>query len=566
MRLLTDSSYERPFMRVAVIAPPYPLEEAPAPPLGVTYVAAAFESAGAEVRIFDYIVSRYSPEKLRAELDEYRPHVVGATSVTLNFTGAAEILREAKRHRPSLLTLMGGPHVSFDAPRSLETFPEIDLIVRGEGERTIGELMESRMDPVSWEGIRGLSFRRDGRIINTPPQSFVEDLDALPFPARHLLPLSRYQALGYPISIITSRGCPYSCIFCQGRRMVGNRVRQRKASLVADEIEQILSYGIERINVADDLFVSHRGKAMEVCNEILRRGLRFTWSAFARVNTVDRDILALMRKAGCDSISFGVESGNPEILDRIRKGITLDQVRHAVSLCREVGIIAHTSFMVGLPGETPETLRETAAFAASLGSLYGYHFLAPFPGTTVREEAEKYDLEILTDDWSRYDANSAIVKTSALSPEEINCFVAEFESEIHRAWEAMVQGYHEKTNPPEIDLQVEGHFRMQLVYRLLSEDLIEKWGVFPKWNGMTGEGDPIERLCRRIETATGTESGLVQRTIRRFMDSGYLRSRISGDRCIWFWTHNNRAERRPVGTESVNNSAIEIQCAVGPAT
>ena len=128
-------------MRVAIVAPPYPLEEAPAPPLGVTYVAAAFEAAGAEVRIFDYIVSRYTPEKLRAQIDAFRPDVLGATSVTLNFPGAAEIVCEAKRHRPSLITMMGGPHVSFAAERTLKDYPGIDLIVAGEGEGTIAELM-----------------------------------------------------------------------------------------------------------------------------------------------------------------------------------------------------------------------------------------------------------------------------------------------------------------------------------------------------------------------------------------------------------------------------------------
>ncbi len=154
-------------MRVAVIAPPYPLEEAPAPPLGVTYVAAAFESAGADVRIFDYIVSEYSADKLKAQLDEFRPHVVGSTSVTLNFPGAAEILRTAKRHCPSLITVMGGPHVSFDAAATLANYPEIDLIVRGEGERTIAELMAQEMNPAAWEDIRGLTFRRDEPIVAT---------------------------------------------------------------------------------------------------------------------------------------------------------------------------------------------------------------------------------------------------------------------------------------------------------------------------------------------------------------------------------------------------------------
>jgi anaerobic magnesium-protoporphyrin IX monomethyl ester cyclase len=532
-------------MRVAIVAPPYPLEEAPAPPLGVTYVAAAFEAAGAEVRIFDYIVSGYTSDKLRAQIDAFRPDFLGATSVTLNFPGAAEIVCTAKRYRPSLITLMGGPHVSFAAERTLNDYAGIDLIIAGEGEGTIAELTAEEFNPEKWEKIPGLVFRRDGQIVDTGPRSLIDDLDTLPLPARHLLPLSRYQALGYPISIITSRGCPYSCIFCLGRRMVGNRVRLRSPSPVVDEIEEILAYGIDRINIADDLFVSSRGKVKEVCDEILRRGLRLGWSAFARVNTVDLETLKLMREAGCDSVSFGVETGNPEMLKLIRKGITLDQVRHAVSLCREAGIIAHTSFIVGLPGETEETLRETGEFAASLGSLYGYHFLAPFPGTTVREEVGNYDLEILTDDWTRYDANSAIVRTSALSPGQMNRFVADFESEISKVWEEMVQGYHDRINTPGIDMQVEGHFRMKLVYRLLSEDLIDKWGVISVSDPVENSDRLQEELCRRIEEATGVEGELIRGTIRGLVEKGYIRAVISGGECRWHWTHNNRIDHLP---------------------
>jgi radical SAM superfamily enzyme YgiQ (UPF0313 family) len=531
-------------VRVAIIAPPYPLEEAPAPPLGVTYVAAAFEQAGADVRIFDYLVAGYTPEKLKAQLDEFRPEVVGTTSVTLNFPQAVEILSTAKRHRPSLVTMMGGPHVSFTAAETLKAFPGVDLIVQGEGEMTIVELMAEGMNPSAWEGTRGIAFRRNGEVIVTEPRPFIEDLDTLPLPARHLLPLSRYQALGYSISIITSRGCPYSCIFCLGRRMVGNRVRLRSAPRVVDEIEQILAYGIDRINVADDLFVSHRGRVREVCDEILRRALRFTWSAFARVNTVDRETLKLMREAGCDSVSFGVETGNSDLLKLARKGITREQVRKAVSLCREIGIVPHTSFIVGLPGETPETLEETGAFAASLGSLYGYHFLTPFPGTTVREEAERYDIEILTDDWTRYDANSAIVRTSRLTPEQMNRFVADFESTIDAAWQEMVRGYREKNNPPGIDLQVEGHFRMKLVYRLLSEDLIEKAGEFSLRGVANGSHDEtLEELCRRIEAVTGEEGALIWKTLRSLVDAGYIKAERKDRALRWYWTHNRHNDR-----------------------
>ncbi len=527
-------------MKVAIVAPPYPLEEAPAPPLGVTYVAAAFETAGAKVRIFDYIVSGYSPEKLRDQIDDFKPDVLGATSVTMNFPKAAEIVSEAKRYMPSLITMMGGPHVSFTAERSLREYPGIDLIVIGEGEKTIAEMTACGLEHDKMEGIKGIAYRNDGMILVNELRPFIEDIDTLPLPARHLLPLSRYQALGFPISIITSRGCPYSCIFCQGRKMVGNRVRKRTPSFIVDEIEQIVSYGIDRINIADDLFVSSPKRVKEVCEEIIRRGLRFTWSAFARVNTVDKETLLLMRETGCDSISFGVETGNKEMIKRIKKRITLDQVRRAVSLCREAGIIPHTSFIVGLPGESPETLRETGEFAAGLGSLYGYHLLAPFPGTTVREDVANYDLEILTDDWTKYDANKAIVKTSTLSAEQMDRFVADFEGEIAKVWDEMVQGYYNKTNTPDIDMQVAGHFRMELVYRLLSEDLIENLGIVETADGDDPFDFAKEELCLRIEKATGANGELIRKTIQDFIEKGYICQRITKDKRFWRWTHNNR--------------------------
>jgi anaerobic magnesium-protoporphyrin IX monomethyl ester cyclase len=537
-------------MKVAIIAPPYPLEEAPAPPLGVTYVAAAFEAAGAEVRIIDYIVNGYRPEKLKAELDAFRPDAVGATSVTLNFYGAADIVRTAKRHNPDIVTMMGGPHVSFDAENTLTAYPEIDMIVKGEGEQTIAELTPFLKDRGAWPGIRGIAFRRNGGLMVTEERDFIEDLDMLPLPARHLLPLSRYQALGYPISIITSRGCPYSCIFCQGRRMVGKKIRKRSAALIVDEIEHILSYGIDRINVADDLFASDRSRVEEVCGEIRRRRLSFTWSAFARVNTVDRETLRIMKDAGCDSVSFGVESGNPEMLKRIRKNITLDQVREAVRLCNDVGMIAHTSFMVGLPGETGQTLEETKKFASSLGSLYGYHFLTPFPGTTVRENVEQYDLKILTDDWSRYDANTAIVRTSSLSPEQIEAFVADYDREINEGWERQIRGSREKTNTPYEDLQVEGYFKTQFVYRLLSEDLIEKLGRIPLSGGaptiregqIRDQNEAADELCRSLQKATDADPTLIRKTLRSFIERGYIKLRQDGPALAWHWTHNNKVD------------------------
>ena len=524
-------------MRVAIIASPYPLEEAPAPPLGLTYVAAAFERAGADVRIFDYIVSRYTPEKLRRDMENFNPHVVGTSSVTLNFPGAAEILQTAKGINPDVVTVMGGPHVSFSAEATLSAYPKIDLVVRGEGEGTIAELMACGFDAARLSGVGGLAYRDNGAIRLSGDRDFIADINTLPLPARHLLPLSRYQALGFPISMITSRGCPYQCIFCQGRRMVGSKIRQRRAAAVVDEIENILSYGIDRINIADDLFVSDKEKVRDVCGEIRRRGLKFAWSAFARVNTVDRETLQIMKDAGCDGISFGVESGNQAMLDRIKKKITLDQVRRAVGFCKDVGLVVHCSFIVGLPGETPETLRDSQAFAESLEDVfYGYHLLAPFPGTTVREKVSDYDLEILTDDWTQYDANRAIVRTSALSPDDIRRFVDAFDAKIDEKWQEMIQGYENKTNSSWDNLRVEGHFRTRLVYRLLSEDLIETEGSFP---GEVTFEETIQPFCRRIEAKTGVEPILIEKTIRDFIGRGYVKAQRAGGGWAWRWTHNN---------------------------
>ena len=190
-----------------------------------------------------------------------------------------------------------------------------------------------------------------------------------------------------------------------------------------------------------------------------------------------------------------------------------------------------------------ETLRETDRFAASLGSLYGYHHLAPFPGTTVREEAERYDLEILTDDWTRYDANSAIVRTASLSPAQIERFVKAFEAEIQGVWESMVRDYREGTLAPEMVLQVEGHFRMKLVYRLLAEDLIEEVGTVRRPGVGQGKTALLEELCVRIEGATGIDGGLIRRTLRSFVASGYLKAERAGETARWFWTHNNRVDR-----------------------
>ncbi|MCU0600276.1 MAG: B12-binding domain-containing radical SAM protein [Desulfobacterales bacterium] len=519
-------------MKVALIASPYPLEEFPSPPLGICYVAGACEAAGAEVRIFDYIVNRYDPEKLKKQLDEFAPDVVGATSVTLNFPAAAGIIQAVKRHRPSVVTLMGGPHVSFAAQSSLRAYPEIDVIFIGEAERSLQQWLPAYRDRTSWNAIKGLAFINDGQFITTGQGDFIEDLNTLPLPSRRLLPISKYQALGFPISIITSRGCPNKCIFCLGRKMVGFKSRYRDPERVADEIEMILSMGFNRINIADDLFTANKKRVQAFCEEILHRGIRFDWSAFARVDTVHEETLRLMRQAGCDAVSFGIETGNPEMLKTIRKGISLDQARYAVSLCKKTGIQAHASFMIGLPGESMQTMNDTLEFAKSLNIEHGYHMLAPFPGTTVRENVKDYDIEILTDDWAKYDANSAIVRTSKLSPQEMDEFVAAAYRPIFEEWEAMKKRHAEGLSKDMEWLRVEGDKRLHLMFKILSEDLIESEGSIQG----AGNHDSLEELSRRIARKTGFEQSFALRYLTDCVARKQLICVQNNGSAIWQWT------------------------------
>lgn len=529
-------------MKVALIAPPYPLAEAPSAPLGLCYVAAAFEKAKAEVIILDYIVRQYTAKKLRNELNSFQPDLIGITSVTLNFNQAIEIIKTAREVFPSAVTVMGGHHVSFEYESTLRQNPEIDLIVIGEGEATIAELSPVIGDRQAWRQISGLAFLDGEELVVTPSRDLIKDLDNLPLPSRHLLPLSRYLALGFPISIITSRGCPSLCIFCQGRRMVGNRVRSRNPVKVVDEIEVLLASGFDRINFSDDFFTSNKQRVEAICLEMEKRGLKFPWTVFARADSVTPKLLQMMRRAGCDTVFFGIESGNQQMLDRVRKRVKLDRIRQAVADSKDAGMNVFGSFIVGLPGETRETLMDTYNFAEELGIMYGYHFLAPFPGTDVKENLEQYDLEILTDNWSDFDANRAIVRTSALSAEEIESFVEDFYMKIVREIEARIEKeYQEGTLSKAEEIVYIGNKRLDIVFKLLSEDVIENMLPMPIIiNGV----QPGTQIAEMIATYIERPVEFVLPAIKNLLEKGWLQYQMVDNQAACSWAESYRFPRQ----------------------
>jgi radical SAM superfamily enzyme YgiQ (UPF0313 family) len=242
-----------------------------------------------------------------------------------------------------------------------------------------------------------------------------------------------------------------------------------------------------------------------------------------------------MAATGCDSISFGVESGSPEMLKRVRKGIKLSQVTEAIRMCKQSGMLAHASFMVGLPGETKETLHQTGAFAESLKILFGYHYLSPFPGTTLCEKIDQYDLEILTRDWSKYDANDAIVQTSALTPQNIRDFVAVYDTEMNGHWQKVIDNYKTGRNSTYDDMRVEGQYRMNITFAILKEDLVEKLG-FIEAALLNGDDDSAVKIfSARMKKAITGDPRLIENTVTDFISRGYIKSDESNQGCTWRW-------------------------------
>jgi len=506
-------------MRTLLINPPYPYSEFPIMPMGLLYVGAVLENQGYEVEVLDLLVSKYSKDKIARKLEQYKPDVVGVTCVTMNYPAASEILKYCKSLDDAVTTLIGGPHVTFAPVETLAEAPWIDIVVRGEGEETILDIV-SRKKP---ENIPGIAYRSDG-IHLTGERRLIENLDALPLPARHLFPLSRYHALAAHCSLITGRGCPFNCIFCVGSKMGGRRARFRNPRLVVDEIERGLALGFEEVNLEDDLFTLNHRHLNAICDEIMGRGLKFNWSVFARVDTVDAEVLRRLKEAGCNWVCYGVESGNQQILDTVKKRITLDKVRESVKLAKDAGINVLASFILGLPGETRETMMQTVEFAQELQTYYGFHVMAPFPGTEVREKAEEYGVEILTNDWAKYDANRPVTRTPGASVDDILEVLHKYYRGIRIIPDKPTQHDLEQT------AQAKAQRRTPLAWALLHGDVIEGIG------SVDFARDPVEDLAVRVADLLPYPSEQVADSLRGWIKRGLLTCEVRGQRAFWKWT------------------------------
>jgi anaerobic magnesium-protoporphyrin IX monomethyl ester cyclase len=376
-------------------------------PLGLGYLAAVLEQAGHQVQIYDAVVE---DEPLGDVLDRAKFEVVGISSTTPLINEAWEAAREAKAH--GAITILGGPHPTLLPDESMQR-PEIDLVVRGEGEDAIVEIasiFESRIadggapqrfERAVWSRVAGLSFGdENGEIVHNPPRPLREDLDSIPFPAHHLFKIERYTNLqpltdglnpkARAYTIVTSRGCPYNCIYCS-KAITGRIWRPRSPENVVAEWRWLVrDLGATEVGVTDDTMTLDMERAKTICRMLIAEGLNTVpWITIHGINArnTDEELLRLMKQAGCKRVGFGVESGNQCVLDSIKKQQTIDEVRRAFANAKKAGLKTMGFFIFGLPTDTEETMEDTIKLALELDpELANFMIAAPFPGT------EMYDI------------------------------------------------------------------------------------------------------------------------------------------------------------------------------
>jgi radical SAM superfamily enzyme YgiQ (UPF0313 family) len=356
--------------------------------MDLAYMAAALERVGVDCKIRDYPAEKKDWSDLEQDLKRLSPDLLIASTVAPVFEKDCRAFTIAKRAAPRITTVAKGV-ISTDEGRSeLARHPEIDIIIRGEPEFAIAEIAQGS----DLTQVAGIAYRGSNGIKVNPDRPELQNLDELPLPARHLLKndLYRMPDTNRPMGIVlTSKGCPFECIFCLVPRLYGRRVIFRSPESLVDEIEQcVCKHGIRDFWFRADTFTLKKPWVVEACRRIIEKNIGIRWATNSRVDTIDEERLDWMKKAGCFAIGFGIESGNQEILDGMKKGITLNQCRQAVRLCKEKGILTYLFFMIGLPWDSRETIRQTVAFARELdGDVSNFSIACPFPDSELHRIA-----------------------------------------------------------------------------------------------------------------------------------------------------------------------------------
>lgn len=411
-------------MKVSLVNPPYLMNYGRLNvgrnfnfPMGLGYVAACLEQAGHAVEILEPEISGMTDREMADHFREYRPDLVGFTCTTSTVNSCSRISEIAKA-ACNCKTLIGGVHASALPQVTMRQFPTFDFLSYGEGEYMTVELL-NRMEAAvpDYSGILGLAYRESDDVVINAPRPAIKEMDSIPFPARHLVDLRQYRPQplfykGIPCATInTSRGCPARCTFCASFNSLGYKYRPHSPDYVLNEVDELVNrYGIRHIHMVDDTFTLKKERAIAICEGILERGYKIIWHCFARVDTVDEDLLRIMKRAGCFSLLFGIETGDMQVMKNIKKGVTLNQARKALAISNQLGLKTQCGFMFGNRGDTLETVRKTLEFAIELKPTFAsFNAMIPFPGTEAYKETYG---ENHPDNWSEFVTKGTTVLSS----------------------------------------------------------------------------------------------------------------------------------------------------------
>ena len=414
-------------MKILLVNPPYfdvwRTFDFVLPPLGLAYMAAVLNEDGYEVSILDLNAG----QDQRLMIDNHWD-LVGITLDTSRYYKGIDYAQMLKARGARVV--VGGPHATFMAEELLgKGFA--DFVVRGEGEHTMLELVRALERRDDLQQISGLSYRRNNHIIHNDDRLYLDDLDTYPLPARQLLEMDKYRTskLGTRsiTSILTSRGCPYQCSFCASSKLAGTAWRAKSVDSIIAEIELVKNtYGYQAVAFVDDNFTLNPQRVIDICNQIIERGLDIHWWCFTRGDTIVRNpkMVSLMYEAGCRSTYIGIESSNQATLDSYKKRISADISREAISILKENKIEMTASFIIGGLNEDKEMVEDTLRFAKSLNpNTVSFTILTPYPGTDLFEEVKD---RIITFDWRKYDGLHSVIRLKHFKPLQLQFTLLRF--------------------------------------------------------------------------------------------------------------------------------------------
>ena len=396
-------------------------------PLLLAYATAVLErDTNVEVKLGDFLAEGGGWDGFEKYVQIQRPDLIIIETSTPSFDNDKKIFDIVKRYGSKLM--MVGTHPSVFPKELLEKYP-VDVVAIGEFDYTVRDVVNN-LDNL--EKVKGIGFKKDGKVIITQPRELIQNLDDLPFPARHHLPMRKYRETNTTrtpfVRMLSSRGCYGRCIFCVWNQVLFNRqFRARSPKNVIKEMEFLLDdYKVKYIYIDDDTFTIDKQRVLDICDLMIEKGIhkKIRWGTLSRVNSIDLEMLERMKKSGCDMIVYGVESGSQKILNNMKKGITLKQIRETIKNTKKVGIRIHATFMFGAPGETKETIRQTIDFAKELNpDTAQFPICMPYPGTEFYNMCvdNGWLVKLFVDDWSDFYSatNKAVVKYDNLTPEDL---------------------------------------------------------------------------------------------------------------------------------------------------